>query len=61
MSMKKSTYKSKGKTPKDAFVGIWELMQYTDDACLRKDKEGNYEIRIVILRPTAKEREEFER
>lgn len=54
-----SVYKSIGQTPKDAFNGIWQLMQYTDDFLLRKVKEG-YEIKLKICKPTKKERVEFE-
>lgn len=52
--MTTSTYKSVGQTPKDAFNGIWELMQYTDDFILRKVKEG-WEIKLTVRKPTKKE------
>lgn len=57
--MTTSTYKSFGQTPKDAFNGIWQLMQHTDDFMLRKTKDG-FEICLKVCKPTKKERVEFE-
>ena len=54
-----SVYKSTGKTGEEAFFGIWQLMQHTDDYLLRKTREG-FEIRLKVSKPTRKEREEFE-
>lgn len=54
-----SIYKSKGKTAQEAFEGIWELLKFTDDAALRKIGD-EWEIRLKIVKPSRKEREEFE-
>ena len=54
-----SIYKSKGKTAQEAFEGIWELLKFTDDAALRKVGD-EWEIRLKVVKPTIKEREDFE-
>lgn len=54
-----SIYKSKGKTAQEAFCGIWDLLKYTDDAAMRKVGD-EWEIRVKIVKPTKKERKEFE-
>lgn len=54
-----SIYKSKGKTPKEAFEGIWELLKLSDDCALRKVGD-DWEMRLKIVKPTKKEREDFE-
>lgn len=54
-----SIYKSKGKNAQEAFNGIWELLKYTDDWALRKVGD-EWEIRLKIVKPSRKEREEFE-
>lgn len=54
-----SIYKSKGKTAQEAFEGIWELLKFTDDYALRKVGD-KWEIRIKVVKPTRKEREDFE-
>ena len=54
-----SIYKSKGKTGQEAFEGIWELLKFTDDAALRKVGD-EWEIRLKVVKPTRKEREDFE-
>ena len=57
--MKKSVYKSHGKTPQEAFNGIYDLLKFTDDCCLRQENDG-WTIRVAIVPPTKKEREDFE-
>lgn len=54
-----SIYKSKGKTAQEAFEGIWKLLKFTDDAALRKVGD-ELEIRLKVVKPTRKEREDFE-
>lgn len=55
-----SVYKSGGKTAKEAFDGIWDLLKYSDDYCLRKD-DGEYQIRLEVKEPTREVREDFEK
>ena len=57
--MNKNVYKSVGNTPKEAFEKIWDLIQFTDDLCMRQEN-GNWCVRIAVATPTKEEREQFE-
>ena len=54
-----SIYKSRGKTAREAFEGIWELMKYSDDYCLREEGD-EWVMRLKVVKPTRKTREDFE-
>jgi hypothetical protein len=57
--MKKSVYTGCGKTVEAAFQSIWELMKYTDDFMCRKIGD-KWEIKLSVIVPTDKDRNEFE-
>lgn len=53
------TYQSCGKTPQEAFEGIWDLLRQSDNYCLREEN-GEWHIRLNIVPPTDEERKQFE-
>lgn len=55
-----STYKCAGKTPREAFEKIWDMMQYHDDCCLKKISDDEWNIRLVVVMPTVQEMQRFE-
>ena len=57
--MTKKVYKGYGKTHQEAFESLWDLMRFTDDACLRQEGD-RWRIRLNVVPPTDEERNEFE-
>ena len=55
-----SVYKGVGNTVKEAFEGLWDLIQYREDMCVRK-KGDMYQIKIVVVQPTPEDMANFER